>query len=260
MLVPAEFDDKIRRSGRVGKPVPMSATPFESERQGMIEQQLRRRGIVDARVLEAMLRVPRHEFVPRVHLGAAYDDRPLPIGDAETISQPYMVAIMTQAARVEPGDRVLEVGTGTGYQAAILAELGAKVYTVERNFRLAQEARARLARLGYTGVEVIWGDGTEGYAAAAPFQAIIVTAASPRVPDTLVDQLAEGGRLLIPVGDLQRQDLLLILRHEGGMITRVLDPCQFVPLVGRYGWQENSPTVKESKVESRKDETLTFDL
>lgn len=227
----------------------MNATLFESERHGMIEQQLRRRGIADPRVLDAMLRVPRHEFVPPAHLGAAYDDRPLPIGDAETISQPYMVAIMTQAAHVAPGDRVLEVGTGAGYQAAILAELGAKVYTVERNFRLAQEARLRLARLGYTGVEVIWGDGTEGHPAAAPYQAIIVTAASPQVPEMLLDQLAEGGRLLIPVGDLQRQDLRLILKREGEMITRLLDPCQFVPLVGRYGWPEGAVENRESKVE-----------
>jgi protein-L-isoaspartate(D-aspartate) O-methyltransferase len=217
----------------------MAETLYESQRRFMIEDQLRRRGISDERVLEAMLVVPRHEFVPTTAIDLAYQDRPVPIGAAETISQPYMVAVMTQAASIQPGDKVLEVGAGSGYQAAILAHLGAKVYAVERSYRLVESARARLARLGYKDVEVIWGDGTEGYAAAAPYQAILVTAGAPHIPDPLRDQLDEGGRLLIPVGDLRHQDLYLVTKHGSEVTTRVLDPCQFVPLVGRYGWPED---------------------
>jgi protein-L-isoaspartate(D-aspartate) O-methyltransferase len=211
---------------------------YEAERRAMIRTQLRGRGLRDEKVLEAMLAVPRHEFVPPGLVGAAYDDRALPIGAAETISQPYVVAAMTAAARVEPGDRALEVGTGSGYQAAILAHLGARVYSVERNPKLSEEARQRLARLGYSSVEIIHGDGSEGHAAAAPYQVILVTAAAPRVPPALLDQLAEGGRLVIPVGDLSRQDLQLIFKHAGETATRVLDPVQFVPLVGRQAWPE----------------------
>ncbi len=217
---------------------------FESERRAMVEEQLRRRGIRDERVLEAMFKVPRYEFVPMAFMDAAYEDRPLPISESETISQPYIVAVMTEAARVEPGDKVLEIGTGSGYQAAILAYLGAKVYSVERNFRLAEVARARLARLGYVGIEVIWGDGSEGYAAAAPYQVILVTAAAPRVPQAHLDQLAEGGRMLIPVGDLHHQDLHLIFRHANEFPTRVLDPCQFVPLIGKHGWPEKGEWIQ----------------
>jgi len=212
--------------------------PYAQERRLMVEIQLRNRGIRDPRVLDAMLRVPRHEFVPSSLIGVAYDDRPLPLGDAETISQPYMVAAMTEAARVQPGDKALEVGTGSGYQAAILAYLGARVYSVERNAALAERARERLARLGYGGVDVIVGDGSEGYPPAAPYDLIIVTAAAPNVPPILLEQLAEEGRLLIPVGDLQRQDLLLNVKQAGEVRTRILDACQFVPLVGRAGWPE----------------------
>jgi protein-L-isoaspartate(D-aspartate) O-methyltransferase len=212
------------------------ALPFEAERRAMVEHQLRRRGIRDERVLQAMFEVPRHEFVPVASLEAAYEDRPLSIGESETISQPYIVATMTQAGEVQPGEKALEIGTGSGYQAAILADLGANVYTLERNFRLAESARARLARLGYQGIEVIWGDGSEGYAAAAPYDVILVTAGAPRVPEALKDQLAEGGRMLIPVGDLRHQDLRLMTRRGSEFVTRMLDPCQFVPLIGAHGW------------------------
>jgi protein-L-isoaspartate(D-aspartate) O-methyltransferase len=213
--------------------------PFETKRREMIETQLRRRGISDERVLNSMFRVPRHEFVPPDLLKFAYDDRPLPLGEAQTISQPYIVAAMTEAANVQPGDKALEVGTGSGYQAAVLSYLGARVYTIERNAELAEWARERLARLGYDGVEVIVGDGSEGYPPAAPYDIILVTAAAPVLPAALLDQLAEGGRLLIPVGDLRRQDLLLYLKQAGQVKTRVLDPCQFVPLIGKGGWPEN---------------------
>jgi protein-L-isoaspartate(D-aspartate) O-methyltransferase len=217
--------------------MPDTAT-FEAERLAMVEHQLRGRGIRDAKVLEAMRAVPRHEFVPPQYVGAAYDDRPLPIGESETISQPYMVAAMSVAAGVEPGDKALEVGTGSGYQAAILAHLGAQVYTMERNSLLADAARQRLARLGYKQVEVLCGDGSEGYPPAAPYDVIVVTAAAPKVPFTLLDQLADGGRLAIPVGTLQRQDLLLVFKHAGQTVTRMLDPCMFVPLIGKYAWPE----------------------
>ncbi len=222
----------------------MAETLYESQRRIMIEDQLRRRGISDERVLEAMLAVPRHEFVPMAAVDLAYQDRPVPIGEAETISQPYMVAVMTQAASIQPGEKALEIGAGSGYQAAILAYLGAKVYAVERSYRLVELARARLARLGYEGVEIIWGDGTEGYAAAAPYQAILVTAGAPRIPDPLRDQLDDGGRLVIPVGDLRQQALYLVTRHGSEFATQVLDPCQFVPLVGRYGWPADPETIQ----------------
>jgi protein-L-isoaspartate(D-aspartate) O-methyltransferase len=212
--------------------------PFEEDRRLMIEIQLRHRGIRNQRVLDAMFAVPRHEFVPPALVRAAYDDRPLPLGDAETISQPYIVAAMTEAADVQPGDKALEVGTGSGYQAAILAYLGARVYTVERNPVLAKAARERLARLGYDGVEVIVGDGSEGFPPAAPYDIILVTAAAPIVPPALLEQLEEGGRLVIPVGDLHHQDLLLNLKQAGQVKTRFLDPCQFVPLIGKAAWPE----------------------
>lgn len=207
----------------------------------MVETQLRPRGIRDERVLKAMRLVPRHEFVPAELVDAAYDDRPLPIGERETISQPYMVAAMTQAARVAPGDRALEIGGGSGYQAAILAHLGATVCTVEINPQLAEKARERLKRLGYTNVEVFAGDGSEGLAAHAPYDVVIVSAAAPSVSPALLGQLAEGARMVVPVGNLQFQELLLLCHQGGEIITHHLDPCQFVPLVGKGGWPERSP-------------------
>lgn len=216
------------------------ATLFEVERRAMIEEQLHRRGIRDERVLEAMFSVPRHEFVPSAYQGMAYDDRPVPIGASQTISQPYIVAAMTEAAQVQPGDTALEVGTGAGYQAAVLAHLGAKVYTIERNAGHAEAARKRLARLAYTGIEVICGDGSEGYLAAAPYQVILVTAAAPQVPSTLLSQLDEGGRMVIPVGNRYQQTLRLITRRGTETVTRMLDACQFVPLLGKHGFPEAS--------------------
>jgi protein-L-isoaspartate(D-aspartate) O-methyltransferase len=215
------------------------AIPYESERRAMIENQLRRRGIRDPRVLDAMFQVPRHEFVAPGLVSRAYEDRPLPIGESETISQPYIVAAMTEAVRVQPGDKALEVGAGSGYQAAILAHLGATVYALDRNPDLAEAARRRLARLDYAGIEVLCGDGTEGYAAAAPYQVIMVSAASPpKIPQPLLDQLASGGRLVIPVGEREHQELHLVFKHGDEFATRMLDPCQFIPLIGKYGWPE----------------------
>jgi protein-L-isoaspartate(D-aspartate) O-methyltransferase len=213
-------------------------TVFEEERRAMVETQLRRRGIRDARVLQAMLAVPRHEFVPPDVIGLAYEDRPVPIGSSQTISQPYMVAAMTEAVQVRRGDRVLEIGSGTGYQAAVLDQLGAKVFTMERDFELVQSAHERLKRLGYANVEVVWGDGTEGHPPEAPYDVILVTAAAPQIPPPLIDQLADGGRMAIPTGKLAQQDLRLIVKSGGRLDTQVLDACQFVPLRGRYGWPE----------------------
>lgn len=218
----------------------MSVIPFESERRAMIERQLRRRGIHDERVLKAMLEVPRHEFVPLAFQPEAYNDRPLAIGDGQTISQPYMVAAMTAAAQVEPGDKVLEIGTGSGYQTAILAQLGAKVITMERIPRLAESAQNRLQRLGYSGFFVVPEDGSEGYPAGAPYAAILVTAAAPEVPPALLSQLEQGGRLVIPVGTLRLQTLQVVCRQGDSFSVRNLDPCQFVPLVGRQAWPEQT--------------------
>lgn len=213
---------------------------FEAQARQMVEIQLRRRGIHDERVLEAMRRVPRHEFVPALLRDAAYEDRPLPIGENETISQPYIVAAMTQAVQAQPGDNALEIGGGCGYQAAILAQLGAAVCTIEINPRLADEARERLDRLGFTDVEVIAGDGSEGFAARAPYDAIIVSAGMPGASQALVDQIAEGGRMVAPVGNLRQQELQLIRKENGKLTVRHLDPCQFVPLVGKGGWPAGS--------------------
>ena len=218
----------------------MNKLSFEFERRDMIERQLRRRGIRDERVLKAMFEVPRHEFVPLPYRPAAYDDRPLEIGDGQTISQPYMVAAMTVCAQVEPGHKVLEIGTGSGYQAAILAHLGAEVITMERIPRLAESARSRLQHLGYGRVRVITGDGSGGYPAGAPYAAILVAAAAPEAPPVLMSQLDEGGRLVIPVGSLQLQTLQVLCRQGDGFSVRNLDPCQFVPLVGSQAWPERT--------------------
>jgi protein-L-isoaspartate(D-aspartate) O-methyltransferase len=218
----------------------MIAHPFEVQARNMVETQLRHRGIHDVRVLEAMRLVPRHEFVPAESVGEAYEDRPLAIGEHETISQPYMVAAMTEAAQVAPGDKVLEIGAGSGYQAAILAHLGATVYAMERNPGLAEEARKRLKRLGYEKVEVFPGDGSEGLATRAPYDVVIVSAAAPSVSPILLGQLAEGGRLVVPVGSLYQQELLLISKQGGKVTTRCLGACQYVPLIGKGGWPEGT--------------------
>lgn len=218
----------------------MNDTPFALERRAMVESQIRRRGVRDERVLRALLEVPRHEFVPPQFQSKAYDDQPIAIGDGQTISQPYMVAAMTEAARVKPGDNVLEIGTGSGYQAAILAHLGADVITLERIPRLAESARERLVRLGYGRVRVVPEDGSVGYPAGAPYVVILVTAAAPAVPEVLITQLAEGGRLVIPVGTLQLQTLQVISKYADKLSVRELDPCQFVPLVGKDAWPEQT--------------------
>lgn len=213
---------------------------YAEQRLQMIEKQLRRRGIQDAAVLAAMLAVPRHEFVPEEYRSHAYDDLPLPIGGGQTISQPYIVAAMTAALHLQPSDRVLEIGTGCGYQAAVLACMAKDVFTIERRPELASSASARLTRLGYATAHVHCGDGTLGLPEFAPFDAILVAAAAPAIPKPLLAQLAEGGRLILPVGDADHQELQLIERHGDAFPTKMLEGCRFVPLVGYHGWQEPS--------------------
>jgi protein-L-isoaspartate(D-aspartate) O-methyltransferase len=211
--------------------------PYFELRQSMVERQLEVRGIKDRRVLQAMRQVPRHLFVPPAYRERAYDDCPLPIDERQTISQPYMVAWMTELLRLAGEESVLEVGTGSGYQAAVLSRLAHFVYTMERIPSLAEDARKRLRDAGIENVEVVVGDGSEGLPEHAPFEGIIVTAGSPSVPPRLVEQLADGGRLVIPVGSSAVQMLTVIERREDGTITREEGSCVFVPLVGRYGWE-----------------------
>ena len=208
----------------------------------MVAHQLQRRGIRDPRVLEAMATTPREEFVPGVPESLAYDDRALPIDAGQTISQPYMVARMTELLEVERGDRILEVGTGSGYQAAVLARLGARVTTIERHPDLAETARERLRGLGIRGVDVRVGDGSQGAPDGAPWDGIVVTAGAPSVPDALREQLGVGARLVIPVGPRYQQDLLVVERRGPNDWNEWSDGAVvFVPLVGEAGWSEYDP-------------------
>jgi len=209
----------------------------ETERKAMVEHQLRRRRIADERVLAAMEKVPRHRFLPSPGDRGAYGDYPLPIGEGQTISQPYMVALMTEALRLTGSERVLEIGTGSGYQAAILAELAREVYSIERFPGLAERARAVLADLGYHNVTVVVGDGSLGHPEAAPYDRIIVTAGAPQIAQPWVDQLAEGGILVVPVGDRWGQTLMRCIKRGEKVAHEDLGGCVFVPLVGEHGWQ-----------------------
>lgn len=211
---------------------------FEKERKRMVEEQIVGRGVKDERVLAAMRKVPRHEFLPEAIRGMAYQDSALPLGEAQTMSQPYMVAVMSELLGLSGIERVLEIGTGSGYQAAVLAELCGKVYTVERIKILADRARATLDRLGYRSVAIKVYDGTYGWKDMAPFDAIIVTAGSPDIPAPLVEQLKEGGRMVIPVGERYGQMLMKVVKTPEGPITDQSIPCVFVPLIGNHGWKE----------------------
>jgi protein-L-isoaspartate(D-aspartate) O-methyltransferase len=211
---------------------------FATPRADMLEKQLRRRGVIDPGVLAAMGAVCREQFVPNEFRQRAYEDAPLPIGEGQTISQPYIVAAMTAALRLGGSERVLEIGTGCGYQAAILSHLARIVFTIESRSELASAAAARLERLGYENVHVHCGDGTLGLPDFAPFDAILVAAAAPAVPEPLRSQLAEGGRLIVPVGDAENQELLYLERHGNSYETHALEACRFVPLIGYHGWKE----------------------
>jgi protein-L-isoaspartate(D-aspartate) O-methyltransferase len=210
---------------------------FREQRAAMVEQQLRRRGIRAENVLAAMREVPRHEFVPAEGRAMAYADAALPIAGGQTISQPLIVAIMAEALELGGMERVLDVGTGSGYNAAVLSHLAREVFSIERQAKLAEEARETLQTLGYQNVHIVTGDGSEGWPKAAPFDAIVVAAAAPVIPPPLLEQLKEGGRLVIPVGGIENQELVRIIRRAGGCVRRTLCPCRFVPLSGRYGFE-----------------------
>jgi protein-L-isoaspartate(D-aspartate) O-methyltransferase len=209
---------------------------FEEQRRDMVERQLRRCGIRDERVLDAMGAVAREAFVPAHERARAYADGALPIEHGQSISQPYMVALMTEALVLEGPERVLEVGTGTGYQAAVLAALCARVFSIDRIAELADSARQRLAALGIANVEITVGDGTLGWPEHAPYDGIIVTAGAPRAPEPLLEQLGPGGRLVIPVGDRYTQTLMAYTRRGTALREKALCACKFVPLLGAEGW------------------------
>ena len=212
---------------------------YRKERERMVETQLKKRGISSPQLLEAFRKVPRHQFVPRNLSSEAYTDSPLPIGEGQTISQPYMTAIMTQSAEVVPGDRVLEIGTGSGYQSALLDELGAEVYTIERISELFEQARETLRRLQYNKVHARMGNGTLGWEEEAPFDIILITAGAPEVPGPLLEQLALRGRLVIPLEEGYSHVLYVVRRSPEGFHKERGERCTFVPLIGQYGGKKD---------------------
>jgi protein-L-isoaspartate(D-aspartate) O-methyltransferase len=214
------------------------ASDYSLARESMVRSQLVPRGIRDPRVLEAMNKIPRERFVDHPMKGRAYDDNPLPIGKDQTISQPYVVALMTEALELKGNEKTLEIGTGSGYQTALLADLSKAVYTVERIESLLERAKRTLDELGYTNIFFKIFDGTLGWNEQAPYDAIIVTAGAPRVPKPLMDQLSDGGRLVVPVGDRLGQELIKITKEEGGFFEKSLGGVRFVNLIGEYGWTE----------------------
>ncbi len=211
---------------------------FDAARNRMVDEQLIPRGINEPRVLSAMRKVPRHLFVEEALQDRAYGDYALPIGEKQTISQPYMVALMTEALELSGSETVLEIGTGSGYQAAILAELSRQVYSIERIASLALRARKVIEDLGYKNVDIKIYDGTLGWEEKAPFDGIIVTASAPDIPKSLTDQLKLGGRLIIPVGTRHFQTLIKVVKKKDGLVKMPLTECVFVPLIGAYGWEE----------------------
>ncbi len=212
---------------------------FARKRNQMVKEQLEARGISNPRLLEAFRKVPRHLFIEEALQNQAYEDYPLPIGDGQTISQPYMVALMIDALRLMGKEKVLEIGTGSGYQTALLAELAEEVYSIERIPSLAHRAISTLNRMEYFNVTIRIGDGTFGWPEKAPFEGIIVSAGAPEIPEVLKGQLAPGGRLVIPVGSRSVQNLFRVTHTPNGFKTENLGGCTFVKLVGRYGWRNN---------------------
>jgi len=225
----------LQTAAIAGEPGDASADDRATERREMVAQQLKRRGIEDVDVLRAMAKVPRHRFVPQALQAMAYADQPLPIGHDQTISQPYIVALMSEVLTVRPGQRVLEVGTGSGYQAAVLAEMGVTVYSIEIIPELGRRAATVLGELGYEGVNLKIGDGYQGWPEAAPFDGIIVTCAPGDIPEPLTEQLAEGGRLVIPVGDGFAQKLVRLTKTEGRLVEEKIVDVRFVPMVDEKG-------------------------
>lgn len=204
----------------------------------MVDTQIVSRGITDTATIEAFLSVPRHLFVEEALWGQAYSDYPLPIGNGQTISQPYIVSLMTESLALTGNDRVLEIGTGSGYQSAILAEIVKEVFSVERIEELARKAEELLGRLGYTNVRIRVDDGTQGWIQECPFDAIVVAAASPDIPQPLIDQLKDGGRLVIPVGGKSSQELVQVIKKGHEIVRRNLGSCRFVKLIGEFGWMD----------------------
>ena len=219
----------------------MTAAEAQNRRERMVAEQLQARGIRDPRVLAAMRKVPRERFVDESMRERAYEDAPLPIGYGQTISQPYMVARMCELAELKGDEAVLEIGAGSGYQTAVLAELARQVYGVERRPELGKLCEQRLALQGYRNVEIGVFDGTYGWRARAPFDAVLVAAGAPEIPPLLVDQLADGGRLIVPVGPRQGQRLAIVTRRGSDFATEWATPCSFVDLVGKYGWGGDGP-------------------
>jgi protein-L-isoaspartate(D-aspartate) O-methyltransferase len=211
---------------------------YERQREEMVKKQLLPRGISDEKVLEAMRKVPRHLFVGEALQDQAYGDFPLPIGEQQTISQPFIVAEMTQALQVDKDDRVLEIGTGSGYQAAILAEIAYRVYTIERIYTLYSRSRKLFDQLKYHNIVTRYGDGTKGWPDEGPYDAIMVTAGAPVIPHVLIQQLCEGGRMVLPVGDRYSQELIKIFRDKHGFRESNMGGCRFVKLIGEHGWKE----------------------
>lgn len=209
---------------------------FEVARRKMVDNQIAARDVRDERVLQSMRTIPRHLFLDEAMWGQAYNDYPLPIGEKQTISQPYIVALMTEALGLQPKDRVLEIGTGSGYQTAILASMAEWVYSVERIRSLAVRARQVLDQLRLYNVSIRIGDGSEGWREHSPYEAILVTAGSPDIPQPLVDQLVDGGRLVLPVGDRYAQTLFKVTKREDELLKEDMGGCRFVDLVGKYGW------------------------
>ena len=215
----------------------MDTMDYQRQRNLMVDTQIISRGVNDARVIAAMRKVPRHLFMDESSWYKAYDDMALPVGEGQTISQPYMVAVMTELLGLGGDEKVLEIGTGSGYQAAVLAELSRELYTIERIQSLSDRAREVIAELGYDNIHMKVGDGTLGWPEAAPFDRILITAAAPVVPEPLVDQLSEGGILVAPVGDRFSQQLVRLLKQKGNLLKEYQTPCVFVPLVGEHGWK-----------------------
>jgi protein-L-isoaspartate(D-aspartate) O-methyltransferase len=218
----------------------MSPYPRADERKLMVERQIAARGIHDPRVLAAMLEIPRHLFIPPSYGRAAYDDNPLPIGNGQTISQPYIVALMTELLHPKETDNVLEIGAGSGYQAAIISRLVRRLTTIERIKTVANLARTNLNSIGIDNVMVIEGDGTLGYPGNAPYDGIIITAATPTIPQPLIEQLADGGTLVAPVGGRDIQDLITLHKQGRSIIQESRGGVRFVPLIGQHGWENNN--------------------
>ena len=216
----------------------MDTYPREDERSQMVEQQIRARGITNLRVLGAMREIPRHLFIPPPYDRAAYGDAPLPIGNGQTISQPYIVALMTELVDPQPNDTILEIGAGSGYQAAVLSLLVQHVTTIERIHEVADLAKKNLEKLGLKNISIVLGDGTQGCPDNAPYNGIMITAAAPAIPAPLIDQLAIGGTVVAPVGDREIQELVTVTKNKSGIVRLTHGGVRFVPLIGEYGWAD----------------------